>query len=58
MQKAMNEFVITAAIGKKDVLQANIDGKGSRPADMQMSDVGLFGVQWKSQWKYGHDEDK
>ena len=51
MQKAMNEFMIIAAIGKKDLLQANIDGKGSRPADMQLPDVGLLGVQWKSQWK-------
>ena len=42
MQKAMNEFMIIAAIGKKDLLQANIDGKGSRPADMQLPDVGLW----------------
>ena len=38
----MNEFMIIAAIGKKDLLQANIDGKGSRPADMQLPDVGLW----------------
>ena len=42
MQKAMNEFMIIAALGKKDLLQANIDGKGSRPADMQLPDVGLW----------------